>query len=213
MNACSVLPPGDERREHWEKVFREKREDEVSWFQEQPSQSLALIAKTNVGPTAKIVDVGGGASRLVDALLDAGYADLAVVDIAEAALAKARARLGPRAARVRWVASDITKWTPDTTFDVWHDRAVFHFMIRPEDRSAYLATMRRALAPNAHVIIATFASNGPEKCSGLPVQRYEPEALAAELGSEFRLVESVKDEHRTPAGKVQAFQYSRFQWR
>ena len=201
----------DPRREHWETVFREKEEGEVSWFQERPKTSLDLIARTGLDGSAKIVDVGGGASRLVDGLLDAGYSDVVVVDIAEAALAKARERLGERAERVRWIARDLLQWIPDTTFDVWHDRAVFHFMVRPEDRAVYLANMRRAVKPGGHVIIATFAKNGPEKCSGLPVQRYEPDELAAQLGSEFRLVESMHEEHATPAGKMQAFQFSRFQ--
>jgi ubiquinone/menaquinone biosynthesis C-methylase UbiE len=148
---------------------------------------------------------------LVDGLLDAGYSDLVVVDIAEAALAKARERLGPRARHVRWIASDLLQWTPDAMFDIWHDRAVFHFMVRSEDRTAYLANMRRAVKRGGHVIIATFAANGPEKCSGLPIQRYEPDELAAQLGAEFRLVESLHEEHTTPGGKLQAFQYSRFQ--
>lgn len=199
------------RREHWETVFREKGEGDVSWFQERPVTSLGLIARATVDRSAKIVDVGGGASRLVDGLLDAGYSDLLIVDIAEAALAKAQARLGPRAQRVRWIASDLLQWTPDALFDVWHDRAVFHFMVRPEDRSAYLANMRRAVKRGGHVIIATFANNGPEKCSGLQIQRYEPDELAAQLGADFRLVESLHEEHVTPGGKVQAFQYSRLQ--
>jgi SAM-dependent methyltransferase len=202
---------GDARRDHWETVFREKREDEVSWFQDRPSTSLALIARAAADRSARIVDVGGGASRLVDALLDDGYRNVAVLDVSDAALAKARARLGSRADLVQWVVSDLLVWVPDTTFDVWHDRAVFHFMTRPEERAAYLATMSRALEPGGHAIIATFATNGPEKCSGLPVRRYEPEGLAAELGSAFRLVESAREEHATPAGKMQAFQYSRFQ--
>lgn len=195
-------------REHWEAVFREKREDEVSWFQERPRTSLDLLAKTGVPRDARIVDVGGGASRLVDALLEAGYRDVTVLDIAEAALAKARARVGDRA---RWVASDVLAWSPETTFDVWHDRAVFHFMVRPEERDAYRATMLRALRRGGHAIVATFAANGPEKCSGLPVQRYEPEELAAALGPELRLVEHLHEEHFTPAGKRQAFQFSRFE--
>jgi len=198
------------RRDHWEAVFREKSEDEVSWFQQRPSTSLAMIAKTGADKSARIVDVGGGASRLVDALLDEGYRNVAVLDVASSALARARERLGGRADRVQWVVSDLLVWSPDTTLDVWHDRAVFHFMTRPEERAGYLATMRRALAPGGHAIIATFATNGPEKCSGLPVRRYDPEGLAAELGAEFRLIESASEEHPTPAGKMQAFQYSRF---
>ncbi|MBX3234273.1 MAG: class I SAM-dependent methyltransferase [Labilithrix sp.] len=201
------MPLPEERREHWEKVFREKAEDDVSWFQERPRTSLELIARTGAGRSAKIVDVGGGASRLVDGLLEVGHRDVTVVDISEAALARSRARV---AERVRWIVSDVLRWTPEVVFDVWHDRAVFHFMVRPEDREVYRATMLRALARGGHAIVATFAASGPERCSGLPVQRYEPEELAAELGPELRLVESLHEEHVTPAGKVQAFQFSRF---
>jgi len=207
-----VAPPDEigGRREHWEKIYGEKREDEVSWFQGRPSTSLDLIARTGAGPNARIVDVGGGASRLVDALLDAGYQDLVVLDIAAPALDRARKRLAANASRVKWVASDVARWEPGAPFDVWHDRAVFHFMVTPEDRRAYRATMLRALRPGGHAVIGTFASDGPEMCSGLPVQRYEPETLAAELGVDFRLVESIRQEHVTPGGKVQRFQFSRF---
>lgn len=209
--AAAEVPARDVKREHWEKVYREKEERGVSWFQERPSTSLDLIARTGVGRSAKIVDVGGGASRLVDALLDAGYEDLVVVDIAGAALARARERLADRAERVAWVTSDLTTWTPERVFAVWHDRAVFHFMVRPEERRAYLETLRRALRRGGHAILATFAADGPSLCSGLPVRRYDPEALAEEIGPPFRLVESVREEHLTPAGKVQAFQYCRFE--
>lgn len=198
-----------ERREHWETVYRTKDEDDVSWFQERPAMSLSLIEKCGARD-AKILDVGGGASRLVDGLLDAGYTHVAVLDIAEAALAKARERLGERATGVRWIATDLLAWTPDDVFDVWHDRAVFHFMVRDEDRAAYLVTLRRALRIGGQAIIATFAENGPERCSGLPIQRWEPEALARELGPDFGLEESLREEHVTPAGKTQAFQFSRF---
>jgi SAM-dependent methyltransferase len=197
-------------REHWESVYGAKAEDEVSWFQAHPGTSLLLVGRAGVGPEARIVDVGGGASRLVDALLEAGFRNLTVLDVAEGALAKARARLGERAAAVAWIAGDVRSWEPGAPFDLWHDRAVFHFMVRPEDRRAYRETMRRALRSGGHAIIGTFASDGPERCSGLPVQRYEPETLAAELGAEFRHVECVREGHVTPAGKVQRFQFSRF---
>lgn len=214
-SASNQAPPhaaeSNDRRGHWEHVFEEKNEAEVSWYQERPATSLDFIARTGARPNAKIVDVGGGASRLVDGLLDAGYQDVAVLDIAAAALTTARERLAERADRVQWIVSDVTQWQPEATFDVWHDRAVFHFMVRPEDRDAYLRTMRRALKPGGHTIIASFASNGPEKCSGLPVQRYEPETLAKVLGDDFRRAESMHEEHVTPAGKVQAFQYTLFE--
>lgn len=206
-----MAAPSVRQSEHWERVFGEKRDDEVSWFQERPTISLDLIAKTGVTNDEKIVDVGAGASRLVDGLLDAGYHDLVVVDLAETALAKVRARLGARASEVQWLTRDVTQWQPETVFDVWHDRAVFHFMVRPEERDAYGVTLRRALKVGGHAILATFASDGPERCSGLPVVRYEPDELAVVLGSDFRRIESIREAHITPAGNVQSFQYSRFE--
>jgi SAM-dependent methyltransferase len=197
-------------RSHWEGVYAQKGEREVSWFQEVPATSLRLIRSTGAGPHARIVDVGGGASRLVDTLLDAGFERVTVLDVAEAALRRARDRLGPRAARVAWIAADVTAWAPDEALDVWHDRAVFHFLVRPEDRAAYRAALLRGLRSGGHAIVATFAPDGPERCSGLPVARYDPESLAVELGPELRLVESAREDHRTPAGRVQRFQFSRF---
>ncbi len=205
--AAEPQPPSP--REHWQDVYAHKRDDEVSWYQARPATSLELIARTGAGPGARIVDVGGGASRLVDALLDAGYARVAVLDVADGALDRARARLGARAARVAWIAADVRTWVPDGPFDVWHDRAAFHFLVRAEDRDAYRTTLLRAVRGGGHVIVATFASDGPERCSGLPVMRWDPDALAAELGPSFRLVESLREDHVTPAGKVQRFQFSR----
>jgi trans-aconitate methyltransferase len=196
-------------RQHWERIYGEKADDEVSWHQARPATSLRLIANAGPGAGARIVDVGGGASRLVDALLDTGFQHVTVLDLAEAALDKAKRRVGRRASSVAWVQADVTCWAPEAAFDVWHDRAVFHFMVRPEDREAYRGTLRRALRPGGQAIIATFAPDGPERCSGLPVARYDPEALAAELGDGFRLVESCREDHVTPSGKVQRFQFSR----
>ena len=200
----------DASRQHWERVWAERAEDEVSWFQARPERSLRLVAASGIGPDARLVDVGGGASRLVDLLLEAGFCRPTVLDICEAALDRARRRLGARAAAVSWVAADVTSWRPAGAFDLWHDRAVFHFLTRPEERAAYLATLERSLRPGGQAILATFASDGPERCSGLPVVRYEPESLARELGAGYRLLESDREEHLTPGGKVQRFQYSRF---
>ncbi len=198
-------------REHWQDVYAQKAEDAVSWYQAFPAASIDLVSRTKAGPGARIVDVGGGASRLVDALLALGHERVAVLDVAEAALERARARLGDRASRVEWIAADVRTWTPQGSFDVWHDRATFHFMVTPADREAYFATLLRALRGGGHAIVATFASDGPERCSGLPVMRWEPDALAAALGPAFRLVDSLREDHLTPAGKVQRFQYSWFQ--
>lgn len=198
------------RRAHWEDVHRQREEDEVSWFQATPATSLALIARTGAARAARIVDVGGGASRLVDALLDAGYEHVTVLDVAAAALERAQRRLGARAAAVSWDVADATAWQPGGEYDVWHDRAAFHFLVRAEDRAAYRAVLLSALPAGGHAIVATFAPDGPERCSGLPVARYDAEALAAELGPAFTLVESLREDHRTPGGKVQRFQWSRF---
>ena len=199
-----------DRRAHWETVYTNKAEDEVSWFQANPAASLELIHATGVSRTAPIIDIGGGASRLVDALLREFYSDVTILDLSEQALATAKVRLGNPGAFVRWIAADVTTWTPATTFQVWHDRAAFHFLTEPEDRAAYVARISRALCPGGHLIIGTFALDGPEGCSGLPVQRYDAASLAKTLGRTFNLMESRTDEHRTPAGGVQRFQFSRF---
>lgn len=198
------------RQAHWERVYANKPEDELSWYEARPHASLTMIARTGVGREARILDVGGGASRLVDALLDEGFRRISVLDIAEAALAVAKQRLGDRGASITWIAADATEWVPEDTYDVWHDRAAFHFLTQPEQRDGYRKALRAALRPGGHAILGTFAPDGPERCSGLPIVRYEPEALAAELGPGFRLVESHHEEHVTPAGRVQRFQFSRF---
>jgi cysteine desulfurase len=197
-------------RAHWEDVYATRADEEVSWYQEHPRLSLELIARTGADRDARLVDVGGGSSRLVDALVDGGFRHLTVLDLSERALERARRRLGRRAEAVDWVATDVTAWTPRDRYDVWHDRAAFHFLVRPEQRRAYREVLRTALRPGGHAIIATFAADGPARCSGLPIERYEPETLAAELGPELRLVETAREEHVTPGGKVQRFQYSRF---
>jgi SAM-dependent methyltransferase len=210
VGGVEVTMPHDERRAHWNAVHAGKGADELSWYQARPGVSLELIGRTGKGPGARCVDVGGGASRLVDCLLDAGYRHVTVLDVSTEALAMARARLGPRARSVAWVEADVTCWAPGGTFDVWHDRAVFHFLTDPADRAAYRKVMTTALAPGGAAIIGTFASDGPERCSGLPVARYEPGSLAVELGEGFRLLDAAHEEHLTPSGKVQRFQFSRF---
>jgi SAM-dependent methyltransferase len=202
--------PLPERQAHWEHVYATKADDEVSWFQPRPSTSVELIHRTGGGKGASIIDVGGGASRLVDALLDEGYGRIAVLDVAETALARARKRLGERASGVKWIAADVTSWTPRNAFDVWHDRALFHFLTEARDREAYRRTLAAALPEGGHAIVGTFAADGPERCSGLPVVRYAPAALAAEMGPEWQLSETLSEDHATPGGKIQRFQFSRF---
>ncbi|MBL8588992.1 MAG: class I SAM-dependent methyltransferase [Methylobacteriaceae bacterium] len=197
-------------RTHWDTVYAAKGEAEVSWFQPTPAPSLDMLARIGAGPGASLIDVGGGASRLVDALLAAGWRDVAVLDLSAAALARAQTRLGERASLARWIVADATTWTPDRVFDVWHDRAAFHFLVEPADRAAYVGVLKRALAPGGHVILAAFAPDGPEKCSGLPVMRHDAASLARELGEGFALVEEMAHEHATPWGAIQRFRFATF---
>lgn len=196
-----------DRQAHWQGVYETKAETEVSWFQERPATSLALIAATGLGPVARMVDVGGGASRLVDHLVEMGWRSVTVLDIAEAALERAQRRLGERANLVQWLVADVTAWSVPPSFDLWHDRAVFHFLTEPADRAAYAKTMAAAVPSGGHAIIGTFALDGPERCSGLPIQRYDADGLAGQFAGHFDLVEARMEDHLTPAGKVQKFQF------
>jgi SAM-dependent methyltransferase len=195
------------QRNHWESVYTSKPDTDVSWTQTIPEPSLSLIR--DVCPTGSVVDVGGGNSRLAGQLIDLGYR-VTVLDIAKAALERARNLLGERASQVRWIQSDITQQTPFGTFDVWHDRAVFHFLTSQADRRAYLSLLTETVLPNGHAIIATFALDGPTRCSGLAVNRYDGESLANELGEAFRRLQTVPVTHETPWGTTQSFQYSVF---
>jgi trans-aconitate methyltransferase len=183
----------------------------VSWFQVHPDYSLELIEAAGLAASEPIIDVGGGASRLVDHLLEVGHMDLTVLDISEAALERAGARLGKAALKVHWLVADITAWKPERQYRLWHDRAVFHFLTDAADRAAYRRALDSALAPGGTAIIASFAPDGPERCSGLPVQRYSPESLAAELGSGYKLKQSRSEDHVTPLRRIQRFQYSVFE--
>lgn len=195
-------------KDHWEHVYRSKPADGVSWFQEHASQSLALIQRTEVPRSARIIDVGGGASTLVDDLLALGYSALTVLDLSAAALAAAQDRLGERARTVQWLAADITTVELAAhAYDVWHDRAVFHFLTDARDRQAYVHAVFNAVKPGGHVIVATFAEDGPNQCSGLPVMRYSPEGLHSEFGEVFTLLGQHKEEHHTPFGTSQKFIY------
>jgi 2-polyprenyl-3-methyl-5-hydroxy-6-metoxy-1,4-benzoquinol methylase len=196
-----------DQRQHWEDVYKSKDSRGVSWFQEHAERSLQMIRSVG-GHRPSVLDVGGGASTLVDDLLADGCADVSVLDLSEAALDVARARLGRRASQVKWIAGDIREAIlPEAAYDVWHDRAVFHFLVEPADRAAYVRQAMRAVRPGGHVIVATFAPDGPDRCSGLPVMRYAPDALHAEFGPSFELVEHVREAHTTPSGSAQSFVY------
>ncbi|WP_349371221.1 class I SAM-dependent methyltransferase [Salinarimonas sp.] len=200
----------ESRRAHWERVYSEKGEDALSWFEPRAETSLALIDAAGLAPET-VIDIGAGTSRFVDALLERGVPEITLLDLSETALARTRARLGPDGARVRFVAADVTTWTPEGSYDLWHDRAAFHFLVDPEARDAYLARLASALRPGGHALIATFAADGPERCSGLPVQRTDPDDLAATLGAGFALRDARRIVHRTPWGSEQRFQASLLQ--
>lgn len=198
------------RRQHWERVYTDKDPEAVSWYTATPEASLAQIRAAGIGRDAAVIDVGAGASTLVDHLLRDGFTDLTILDVSEAALNHARRRLAGAAGRVAWIAADVLAWAPERAFDLWHDRAVFHFLTEPGDRRAYVANLSRAVAPGGQVVLATFAPDGPERCSGLPVQRHDPASLARELGANWHLVDSRRDDHVTPGGAVQRFVTARF---
>ena len=202
-----------DRKRHWESVYATKAEDQVGWFQPSAARSLSLIGAAGIEKTGAIIDVGGGTSSLVDELLSAGYTDVTVLDIAGPALAKSRQRLGDRAAKIEWIEADVTTVELPKPFELWHDRAVFHFLTEQSDRRAYLDRLKRYLQPGGHVIIATFALYGPARCSGLPVQRYSEDTLTQTLGPDFELRQVERELHRTPAGHEQAFVYCRFERR
>lgn len=193
---------------HWERIYRTNDPTQVSWYQPEPRLSLDLIRRVAPDPDAPIIDVGGGASTLVDGLLDAGYRDVTVLDLSPSALAIAQQRLGDRASRVTWMAANALDATlPATAYAVWHDRAVFHFLTDPEDRTRYVARTRRAVRSGGHAIVACFSPEGPPRCSGLDVVRYSPESMHAEFGAGFRLLDSEQEDHHTPGGVTQAFVY------
>ena len=195
-------------KEHWEGVYSSKAVNAVSWFQEHAEQSLRLIKATGVPLSAAIIDVGGGASTLVDDLLRSGYSNLTVLDLSAAALSAAQARLGAGSSSVRWLEADVTRAElAGDAYDLWHDRAVFHFLTTAEERNAYVRQVLRSVKPGGHVIVATFAEDGPTQCSGLPVMRYRADQLHAQFGEPFTLLQHEKEEHHTPFGTVQKFVY------
>lgn len=197
-------------KEHWNQVYQTKAPDDVSWFQTRPAISLKLIEATAIAKTAGVIDVGGGASVLVDFLVTDGFKQLAVLDISAAALDHAKQRLGSRAGEVAWFEADVTQFIPPHPFGLWHDRAVFHFLTNETDRRKYVETLTCTLTPDGHVIIATFAKDGPLKCSGLDVCRYDAASICAELGPRFKLMEQVDETHITPWEAQQKFSYFRF---
>jgi 2-polyprenyl-3-methyl-5-hydroxy-6-metoxy-1,4-benzoquinol methylase len=194
----------DERAAHWDDRYRKVGPAEVSWFEDEAKLSLELLDLAGVTSGATVIDVGGGAAPLAGALVDRGHDDVTVLDLSTEALDQASAALTQPDA-VHWVVADLLQWSPTRRYDVWHDRAVFHFLVDPDDRAAYRAVLRRAIRPNGTVIVATFAEDGPTMCSGLPVRRYSAEELVDELGPGLTPVATGRHDHVTPAGGVQHF--------
>ena len=192
------------RQEHWQRVYRDKAEDELSWHEDEPARSLGWIREV-AQPGQDVIDVGGGSSRLAARLVDAGFGRVAVLDLSEAALARARQQAGASADRIEWIVGDVTRVQDVGAFDVWHDRAVLHFLVEPEDQAKYVELARRTVRPGGYLVIATFSLDGPDKCSGLPVQRYGAGQLAERFAPDFALHKHEEALHRTPWGRPQAF--------
>jgi trans-aconitate methyltransferase len=199
-----------DRQAHWEQVYRSKGEAEVSWYEASPELSLSLLEQAGLHAGLSVIDIGGGASRLVDALVGRGQAHVAVLDLSATALETVRSRLG-NPANVDWIVDDVSRWTPARQYDFWHDRAALHFLTEPTDQDAYVHALSKALAPSGRAVIGTFAPDGPEKCSGLTVARHDANSLGALFGDRFRLIDSVGHRHTTPWGSAQQFQFSIFE--
>jgi len=195
--------------DHWDRVWSDRDPDQVTWFQAEPKLSLRLLKSVMTGEDG-IIDIGGGASRLVDHLLDHGYGDITVLDIAPSALSAAQERLGQKIERVNWIVADVTQADLRRTFDVWHDRAVFHFLTDEGDRRRYLATLAASIPVGGYVVLATFGPDGPEQCSGLPVRRYSTELIQETLGDGYELIDHEIEQHLAPSGVTQQFLYALF---
>jgi SAM-dependent methyltransferase len=191
---------------HWDSVFATKASDEVSWFQAQPTTSLRLLERW-ASPAGSVIDIGAGASTLVDVLLDAGWQDVTVLDVSAAALTTVRNRLGEGAEAVTFIAADVRSWQPNRTFDAWHDRAAFHFLVEQADRDRYVAMAAQAVTPGGVVVLAAFAGDGPTECSGLPTSRYDTDELVHAFGPAFALEHAEREEHTTPFGTIQPFSW------
>jgi 2-polyprenyl-3-methyl-5-hydroxy-6-metoxy-1,4-benzoquinol methylase len=197
-----------ESKKHWETVYETKNPEEVSWTQETPKTSLDFIYSFNLPKSAKIIDIGGGDSKLVDHLIEEGFENITVLDISAAALLKAKQRLGEKGKKVNWIVSDITQFEPNTSFDVWHDRATFHFLTTTKQISKYIEIAQKSV--NGYLIIGTFSENGPKKCSGLDIKQYNEEALTNELKNSFKKISCVTEDHKTPFNTTQNFLFCSF---
>ena len=201
----------ESQKEHWEKVYQTKQPNEVSWTQEVPTTSLEFIHSLNLSKTTKIIDVGGGDSKLVDYLLAEGFTDITVLDISAHAIERAKNRLGNQSQKVKWIVSDIVDFEPTTDFDLWHDRATFHFLTKSEQVAKYVDIVRRCV--KEYLVIGTFSKSGPKKCSGLDIQRYNEESLTEEFKNEFEKIRSMTEDHTTPFNTLQNFLFCSFKRR
>ena len=199
-----------ERKAHWENVFSTKQETEVSWYQQYPKTSIDFILKLNISKDAKIIDIGGGDSYLIDALLALGYTNLCLLDISAKAIERIKNRLGTKSSKVTFIVSDILEFKPDTEFDFWHDRASFHFLIDREEISKYAALASSAIAKDGTLVIGTFSDNGPKKCSGLEIAQYNEQKLKSVFETNFDLIESLTEDHKTPFDTIQNFIFCSF---
>lgn len=195
--------------DHWQRIYDSKEDEAVSWYEARPQVSLDLIALAGIARHAAVIDIGGGSSRLVDCLAHDGFTDITVLDLSDTALHRSQARLAGHPG-IDWITADVLTWRPSRLYDLWHDRAAFHFLTDPADRRAYVAVLSRALRPGGRAIIGTFAPDGPERCSGLPVVRYDAASLSASLGRGFELLHETRHDHHTPAGVLQRFRFSLF---
>ena len=211
MSETTKQPAGPGGAAHWQGVYQRREPDQVSWYEPMPETSLEWIEKAGVRSDAAILDAGGGASALAGELVRQGYADVTVADISASAIERSQAALGELAGQITWVVADLRSHRFDRRYALWHDRAVFHFMVEDEDRDAYLAVLRAAIVPGGHLILATFGPQGPAECSGLPVRRYDAATLSALLGPGFRLLDSELADHRTPSGAKQQFLFAHFE--
>lgn len=198
-----------DRKTHWDNAWASRPSDALSWHQPDPARSLVMIRQAGVGPGDSVIDVGAGDSVLCERLLDQGFTDLTVLDLSRTALDRARQRLGRRSDRLHWIEDDVTRFAPQRRYALWHDRAVFHFLVSREDRARYAQAMDRALSQDGQAVIATFALDGPQRCSGLPVVRYDAKAMAAALGKGWQVVDTCREAHTTPGGAEQNFSFFR----
>ncbi len=196
-------------KEHWESIYQTKKSNEVSWYQEKPKTSLNLISEIGLNRNAKIIDIGAGDSKLVDNLLTLGFRNITLLDVSSTALNKAKKRLGPKANDVKWIMSDLMDFKTSDRYDLWHDRAVLHFLTKKEDINKYVEIVRRFLKPNGYLIVSTFSENGPKKCSGLDIKQYSEDTMK-KLFSDFEHIKSFEEEHKTPLGNSQIFIYNVF---